>query len=109
MNSNFTLTRKLTFTPVTGYSPFNVVAGAPAWVDTDVSSVTGTNPKRLWLVNLSLSGAQLVGIRAHGASQAPEGYAFMTNYFTYVDSTGHIDVLRNAASTVSVSFLGYFE
>lgn len=97
---------KLHFTPIaTAASTLTVAAGAVGWVDTDASSITGTDTNKLWCVRVYWDASQLTGIRAHGEAVSNESYS-TSMCFTYVDSSGHVDCYRGAANSY-YQFVGY--
>lgn len=88
---------------------FTITAGAAGWIDTNCSATVGTNTERLWLITINGAGAQNAGARAHGETVEPIFAAYCTTFFTRCDSTGHIDLYRNAGNDENYIFLGYFE
>lgn len=108
MGNNFKRA-KITYTE-NAVSGFLVSAGAAGFVDTDISSATGTDPTRVWLVAAKAVADQAVGIRPHGSTVT---HTFTTNakyavFLTRVDSSGHADLYRGAAD-VTYYTLGYIE
>lgn len=102
--------RPIRFVPINA-ATYNVAAGA-GWVDTDVSATTGTFQDRLWLVRLNTDavGGAAVGIRPHGIAESPDAWAVQGfTQLTHVDLNGHVDIVRNGATTTEAVFLGYFE
>jgi len=97
------------YTQIT-YVGFNVPAGGAGWVDTDVSAVTGTDTHKVWVVvAFSSITDKNVGIRPHGSALTPSMWASKsTTLLTTVDSTGHADLLRDAAASIDYGFIGYF-
>jgi hypothetical protein len=89
---------------------FNVVAGVAGYVDTDVSATTGTDKRKLWVVVSFVNGLQTAGVRAKGSaidSQVPANQC--TTLFTYVDNTGHVELLRNAGLDNTYRFIGWLK
>lgn len=100
---------KVRFYPITA-TEFTVVAGAAAWIDTDVSACTGTNTNRLWVVTAGSAASQVAGARANGETISNESR--VTNSGTFlsrVSATGYMDLRRDATNDFKYVFIGYFE
>lgn len=108
MKTNLGQKPRLIYTPI-DHAAFTVLAGAVAWVDTDVSATTGTNTNRIWFVVARCVNSIVAGARPHGS--AADAAALMINsatFLTHVDNTGHADLVRGAVDIV-YEFLGYLE
>lgn len=105
---NFTRGR-MRFYP-TAVGNFTVSAGAAGWVDTDVSSKTGTDTTKIWVINIRSVAADSLGVRAHGETVEPLGPTVYTwTMLGHCDSSGHMDLYRVAGNDVYYRFVGYLQ
>lgn len=101
------------FVPIDSVN-FPILTGAAGWIDTDVSAVTGTNASRIWFISaLQHTAAGQIGARVHGSALAPltpavAGWTGAT-LLACCDSTGHMDLYRNAGGDVDYQFIGYMD
>lgn len=89
---------------------FAVAGGAAGFIDTDVSATTGTNTQRVWLVMCFTDNdtGQGKGARPHGSAVATNVVCFTLTTFSTVDSSGHMDLYRDAFNN-NYYLLGYLE
>jgi hypothetical protein len=84
----------------------DVVAGAAGYVNTDVSAITGLL-SRSWLISAYVGGGAYVGARAVGSALNPKAYANSSTLIIGRTVAGHIELLRDAALTLTYRFIGY--
>lgn len=96
-----------TITPIR----YGVGLGAAGWVDTDLSgTAVGTNVNKLWMVECVSNGVAVsMGVRTHGSTGDDKISTLNFSTFVRVDSSGHVDMYRNAAVQIDYVFVGYFE
>lgn len=92
-------------------SQFIVAAGAAGWVDTDVSAAVGSAWDKVWVIGVNaLAAGDFVGARIHGSALSP--YTKANNTLTLMsmaDSSGHMDLYRQAGGNVEYNFIGYLD
>ena len=88
-------------------SDFTIVGGGAAWIDTDVSAVTGLNSQRVWVLSSNLAAGQANGARPKGSALQPYGYGNLL-HLSRADSTGHMELMRGAGACV-YTIVGYLE
>jgi hypothetical protein len=88
---------------------FAVPLGVAGWIDSDVSAITGTDINKVWIVVCRNTGASsAAGCRRHGDTKSPQTLAWVTTTFlSCVDSSGHMDLYRDASVNNTYDFLGY--
>lgn len=88
-------------------STSTIVAGAAGYIDTDVSAITGTDTRNVWIVQAIVVAAQLIGARAHGDTADPKLTNTFGIFLCRVDASGHMDLYRNAGNDVAYKINGY--
>ena len=97
-----------TFTPV-ATGTFLVAAGAVGWLDTDVSTTTGTDINKIWFIVTRPYAADLVqGARPLGGGvdnkcTGENSIAILSK----VSASGHMELYRNA-SNCDYQIVGYW-
>lgn len=87
-------------------APFmQVSAGGAGWIDSDCSAIVGTDSTKIWVVWCQTGGAHDKGVRRHGSTAAPIQTLDKTT-LVQCDSSGHIDLYRNAAADAFYVFMG---
>lgn len=100
---------KMTFTPVAAVSDFTVALGVAGYVDTDVSAVTGTDTTKLWVIIVFCNTTQYAGARKLGETADNKVQVKSTfTIFSYVDSSGHMELYRNATTDCIYRIIGHF-
>lgn len=105
---NFENPKQLKFFP-TAVNTVTLVAGAAGYVDIAVSSFTGFDVNRIWLIESICLTPQLLGVRALGEAVDNKFTTTFAVHLLYVSASGHMEFYRNAVNDVAYKMIGYLE